>query len=231
MARADQIYAMRHFGTMQGIYEHHGIDLGDGTVIHYRKPEGRDAIISVTTHDSFAQGSRIYLKRQPVCLIADDVIERAHSRIGETQYDLFTNNCEHFATWCKTGRNESEQIRRFGLGTQGFTLPEMRKLMEETSHEASRSQAIALFQQSLDNAAVAQRYLQAQFDQHFKDMDTWHRAAELALKQGNERLARAALERKVKAKREMEQLKPQIEEAIAMQHDIQTRIAALNPSL
>lgn len=231
MARADQIYAMRHFGAMQGVYEHHGIDCGDGTVIHYRKPEGRDAIISMTTHESFAQGGRIYLKRQPVCLIADDVIERAHSRLGETKYDLFTNNCEHFATWCKTGRNESEQLRRFGLDNQGFTLPEMRKLMEETSQEASRSQAIALFQQSFNNAALAQQQLQAQYDQHFNDMDTWHRAAQLALKQGNERLARAALERKVQAKRQLDAIKPQLDQAIAMQQDILKRVVDLTPPL
>lgn len=230
MARADQIYAMRHFGAMEGIYEHHGIDCGDGNVIHYHKPEGRDAIISITPRDLFARGGPIYTKHQPVSLIAADVIERAHSRLGETQYDLLTNNCEHFATWCKTGRSESDQLRRFGLGTQGFTLSEMRELMEQNSRDASRSQAIALFQQSLDNATLAQQQIQRQYDQAFNEMDTWHRAAQLALKQGNERLARAALERKVRAKRELEALQPKIEEAIAMQQDIIQRMANLTSS-
>ena len=35
---------------------------------------------------------------------------RARERIGETQYSLWTNNCEHFAIWCKTGISESHQI-------------------------------------------------------------------------------------------------------------------------
>ena len=32
------------------------------------------------------------------------------SRIGEQDYNLLFNNCEHFATWCKTGRHRSSQI-------------------------------------------------------------------------------------------------------------------------
>jgi len=39
----------------------------------------------------------------------DEVIERARSRVGEKKYSLLTNNCEHFAVWCKTGLHESEQ--------------------------------------------------------------------------------------------------------------------------
>ncbi|TRU83670.1 MAG: NC domain-containing protein, partial [Microcystis novacekii Mn_MB_F_20050700_S1D] len=38
MARGDQIYAYRELLNLQGVYAHHGIDCGDGSVIHYRKP-------------------------------------------------------------------------------------------------------------------------------------------------------------------------------------------------
>jgi hypothetical protein len=229
MARADQIYVMRHFGAMQGLYEHHGIDTGDGNVIHYRKPEGRDAIISVTPKDSFAQGGRIYVKRYDTCLIAEDVLERAHSRLGETRYDLWTNNCEHFATWCKIGRSESPQLARIGFGNQGFTLPELRTLMDETSHETSHAQAIALFQRALANTLATQQQLQGQYDQALHDQVTWHRVAQLALQQEKEIVARAALERKVQAKRQAETLKTQIAEAIALQQDIERRLQTLPP--
>ena len=37
MARGEQIYTIREFLNIDGVYEHHGIDYGDGTVIHYRK--------------------------------------------------------------------------------------------------------------------------------------------------------------------------------------------------
>ena len=33
----------------------------------------------------------------------EETVIRARERIGETQYSLWTNNCEHFAIWCKTG--------------------------------------------------------------------------------------------------------------------------------
>ena len=32
------------------------------------------------------------------------------SRIGEQRYNLLFNNCEHFASWCKTGRHQSGQV-------------------------------------------------------------------------------------------------------------------------
>ncbi len=40
----------------------------------------------------------------------EETVARARSRIGETSYNLLTNNCEHFAIWCKTGVSESIQI-------------------------------------------------------------------------------------------------------------------------
>ena len=39
-----------------------------------------------------------------------ETLNRARSRIGESNYNLFSNNCEHFALWCKTGISESHQI-------------------------------------------------------------------------------------------------------------------------
>ena len=40
----------------------------------------------------------------------EETVERAKSRIGESGYNLFHNNCEHFAIWCKTGIAESYQV-------------------------------------------------------------------------------------------------------------------------
>lgn len=37
-------------------------------------------------------------------------MRRAESRLGEFAFDLVFNNCEHFATWCKTGISNSDQI-------------------------------------------------------------------------------------------------------------------------
>jgi len=40
-------------------------------------------------------------------------LRRAMSRLGEQNYNLLFNNCEHFAHWCKTGRHRSEQVENW----------------------------------------------------------------------------------------------------------------------
>lgn len=40
----------------------------------------------------------------------EETVARARSRLGETSYNILTNNCEHFAIWCKTGVSESLQV-------------------------------------------------------------------------------------------------------------------------
>lgn len=43
-------------------------------------------------------------------LAPEEVVKRARSRIGEKEYNLLSKNCEHFATWCKTGIAFSRQV-------------------------------------------------------------------------------------------------------------------------
>ncbi len=40
-----------------------------------------------------------------------ETLKRAYSRIGECKYNMISNNCEHFAMWCKTGSAKSTQVR------------------------------------------------------------------------------------------------------------------------
>ena len=44
---------------------------------------------------------------------ADEIVERARSRIGEQRYRITTNNCEHFCEWCLRGESRSEQVERW----------------------------------------------------------------------------------------------------------------------
>jgi len=39
-----------------------------------------------------------------------ETVKRARQKLGEEEYNLVTNNCEHFALWCKTGLHESHQV-------------------------------------------------------------------------------------------------------------------------
>lgn len=120
MARGDHIRARRPG------YWHHGIDCGDGTVIHYAGEliNRRDAAVKRTPLAEFAKGGRIETVSHASCDAAGCVLHRAESRIGETRYGAFRNNCEHFARWCKTGVEESKQVRRFlaALGSTAFAV-------------------------------------------------------------------------------------------------------------
>jgi hypothetical protein len=44
-----------------------------------------------------------------------DAISRINKAIGNSAYDLFGNNCEHFARYVATGRRESTQLQSLGL--------------------------------------------------------------------------------------------------------------------
>ena len=112
MAAGDHIYVY-----CRG-YSHHGIDCGDGTVIHFdatpwqqlRRDREREGTIKRVVWDEFAQGRPVYVRPYDRVDSLDIVLARAQSRLGHGGYDLFGNNCEHFAVWCKTGNPISTQI-------------------------------------------------------------------------------------------------------------------------
>lgn len=108
MARGDHIWVTRPLG-----YTHHGIDCGDRTVIHFTGEPGKksDASVSRTTMDEFALDSIVHLREYSDSDTPDVVIQRAESKLGSRDYHVVTNNCEHFSTWCCTGRTASQQVR------------------------------------------------------------------------------------------------------------------------
>jgi hypothetical protein len=104
LAAADHLQAPRQ----HGLFMHHGIDLGDGTVAHYL--EGREILRSPV--EAFSRGQAITAVAYPEgsCSPVGVTLRRAMSRLGEQNYNLLFNNCEHFAHWCKTGRHRSPQV-------------------------------------------------------------------------------------------------------------------------
>ena len=186
-------------------YEHHGIDCGDRTVIHYSKTG--EATVARTSKDAFARGGSIYTKNQPTAFIPDVVVERAESRLGERQYDLFFNNCEHFANWCKTGRSECGQLNSFGLRLDQIKQPQVTDLANRAAQSESPAKTMLLFQEALGNVAIATQTLLPQYNQATEDTLTWHRVAQRALGKDREDLARAALYRKVSAQKEAQKIK------------------------
>ena len=142
LAAADHLQVPRQ----HGLFRHHGIDLGDGTVAHYL--EGREILRS--SRDDFSQGQPLSVINHAKASPTGVTLRRAMSRIGEQNYNLLFNNCEHFATWCKTGRHHSGQIdsalkraRRWsGLMPsalmRGLELLVQRGLLDDNTREIAR---------------------------------------------------------------------------------------------
>ncbi|HRF00491.1 MAG TPA: lecithin retinol acyltransferase family protein, partial [Pirellulaceae bacterium] len=111
MARGDHLFV-----PLGGLATHHGIDVGDGTVVHWtsgldstewRGPRGskdakRNSAVRRTSSEYFSDGQPVSVRSYRKCLDADEVVRRALERVGERGYSLIWSNCEHFATWCKT---------------------------------------------------------------------------------------------------------------------------------
>jgi hypothetical protein len=100
-------------------YWHHGIYIGHNLVIEfgdglYDKP---NAVVRMTTLDAFQGDRNFEIVEYEHCCDADIVIERARSLLGEGGYNVILWNCEHVATWCKTGIAESRQVKTVAAGT------------------------------------------------------------------------------------------------------------------
>jgi hypothetical protein len=108
-SKGDVVWAIR-LPCHCGIYE------GDDSVIHFAPPNDskikEDAVIHQSTLAEFAKDSSFLVIEFPPekCLSPEETISRARSRLGENTYNLFLNNCDHFATWCKIGEHRSLQI-------------------------------------------------------------------------------------------------------------------------
>ncbi len=118
MAAADHLQVPRQ----HGLFNHHGIDLGDGTVAHYL--EGREILRSASEDFSRGQSLSVVPYPEGSCSPAGVTLRRAMGRLGEQNYNLLFNNCEHFAHWCKTGRHRSSQVENWlhtgSLGALAF---------------------------------------------------------------------------------------------------------------
>ncbi|GMW02300.1 MAG: hypothetical protein AMXMBFR84_34360 [Candidatus Hydrogenedentota bacterium] len=115
MARGD------HLRVRRSGYWHHGIDCGDGTVIHYQGHplQPRRAHVARTSIHDFARGGDYDVVARASYEDGSRVLARAASRMGERSYHVFRNNCEHFASWCSSGRSASPQVRRAMLKVAG----------------------------------------------------------------------------------------------------------------
>jgi hypothetical protein len=118
IARGDHVSWHRWYAIW-----HHAIvveslpDVSQLTVIHNSgsaKPlDGKLASVRLETIDVNPDKDDLYRYDYSAsglrCFSPDVVVQRAGRRIGET-YNPFEFNCEHFAFWCITGGQYSEQV-------------------------------------------------------------------------------------------------------------------------
>ena len=93
-------------------YFHHGIYVGNGSVIHYAGWFcGTRGLVEEVTLEEFTKGRPYDIGWTPPDRCAgDEIVRRARSRLGERRYHLLRNNCEHFCNWCQLGESRSEQV-------------------------------------------------------------------------------------------------------------------------
>ncbi len=110
---AEEIPPGAHLKTDRRGYVHHGIYVGNGEVVHYVGFKGflRCGPVEKTTLAGFANGFGFRVESGTQARnIQTEVVRRATARLGEDDYRLLTNNCEHFCTWCLSGESRSEQV-------------------------------------------------------------------------------------------------------------------------
>lgn len=219
MVKGDRIYVYRNFGQLDGLYQHHGIDCGDGTVIHYRKPS---EIIERTSLETFSKGNPIYIAEygDGFGYIPDVVVERAESRLGEKKYNFLFNNCEHFASWCKTGVSESQQIKDFIPLIHTLDSSKLYEPIRQALTGKDSSSAQQLLAESLRDLKSVWEQVQPQYQYALNEVSAWEKVAKEALNKDREDLARAAIARKLIYARQAGKLELELSELAEMTENI-----------
>ena len=105
-----------HLITQRHGYSHHGIYVGSGRVVHYAGLSGglwQCGPVEEVSLLRFGRGSAIrVIVHNATPYSPDETVRRARSRLGENDYRLLTNNCEHFCNWCVSGVSHSAQVQQ-----------------------------------------------------------------------------------------------------------------------
>ena len=132
-----------HIRVNRGGYYHHGINMDGSTVMHFTGEPTRKSLsskIKRTSFIDFLEGGRLEVVAYQTSQIipVEHTVAIAWSQENRDGYHLFNNNCEHFATFCKTGQGYSYQLDKAG----------------QEARDWSRKIAVAVLQSSKNIPAV-----------------------------------------------------------------------------
>src|SRR5215469_7691183 len=102
-----------HLATSRCGYVHHGIYVGGGMVVHYAGLSGflHPGPVEEVTMSRFSKGRPVrIIEYSETRYPPQEIVRRARSRLGENDYQVLRNNCEHFCNWCISGRSYSTQV-------------------------------------------------------------------------------------------------------------------------
>ncbi|KAH7714188.1 NC domain containing protein [Aphelenchoides avenae] len=171
-------------------FTHHGIvekltEGGRVIVIHYTDANGlsRDVEIRRDELTKIAKKSlcRIdnSLDRKRPTLKLENILHRARSRLGEREYSLKINNCEHFSNWCRNGAAVCRQIK-YAFGTYAVTSTACLGMAAATCTSVAVASAIAVVPAAVVSLTVyaavkithkrTVRKLRKRYDDQLKDI-------------------------------------------------------------
>lgn len=102
-----------HLVSSRGWYTHHGLYMGDDEIVHYagNAQPGVSGPIEKTTLAVFCGSTGCTVRHYGVRKYTrEESVSRASRRLGENNYCVRSNNCEHFVEWCINGDHRSSQV-------------------------------------------------------------------------------------------------------------------------
>jgi hypothetical protein len=104
-----------HLTVSRRGYTHHGLHVGGGRVVHYSGFSGfwQCGPVEEVSLSRFSAGREVRIVDHSGSVFSsEEIVRRARSRLGENDYRLLSNNCEHFCNWCLNGVSHSAQVER-----------------------------------------------------------------------------------------------------------------------
>lgn len=136
-----------HLTTARTGYTHHGIYVGNDRVVHYSGfADGPSAgPVEETSLRKFANGAEVKVINHPARIFDHhETVARAFEKLGEDEYSLVWNNCEHFAMWCIFGVKVSPQVIAAGMAVpEAFRLAAILRQTTQAGTVVMKSEALA----------------------------------------------------------------------------------------
>jgi len=104
-----------HLITPRFAYQHHGIYVGSGLVVHYSafSKHWSCGPVEEVSLARFAGGHPIWVRpARAGAFEGPEAARRARTRLGENRYGFWSNNCEHLSDWCVNGEHRSLQVEQ-----------------------------------------------------------------------------------------------------------------------